>query len=126
MYPSCVGKSEESIKNMFAYAKNILLDAVQCVVVVVAYCNKDVKTPHTGDQMKHAQLARLIELCVLALGEVEAPVHFLQCDQTTDHVSAAGIGHSGCHLSASRTRKCRRRSHNWDKERHRILFTAAA
>lgn len=42
------------------------------------YCHKNVKTPDAGHQVKHAQLTGLVELGVLALGEVETPVHLLQ------------------------------------------------
>lgn len=63
----------------------------------VTYCNEDVKTPHTRNKVKHTQLARLIKLCVLALGEVETSVYFLQHDNTTGHVNAAGFSNNGWH-----------------------------
>lgn len=44
----------------------------------VVYRQKNVKAPNAGHQVEDAQLTRLIELGVLALGEVETPIDFLR------------------------------------------------
>lgn len=44
----------------------------------VAYREKNVKAPNAGHQVEDAQLARLVELGVLALGKVETPIDFLR------------------------------------------------
>lgn len=49
----------------------------------VAYRQKNVKAPNAGHQVEDAQLARLIELGVLALGKVETPIDFLRGGRDT-------------------------------------------
>lgn len=68
----------------------------------VAYCQKNVKAPNAGHQVEDAELARLIELGVLALGEVETPIDFLRGGRNTTRsreretlLSRAAVGGSG-------------------------------
>lgn len=74
MYPSC-HKNQGGENDMI-----IVLNVLKCVwiLVLITHRYEDVKTPNTRHQVEHTQLTRLIELGVLALGEVEAPDDFLQ------------------------------------------------
>lgn len=65
------------------------------------YCHKNVKTPDAGHQVEHAQLTGLVELGVLALGEVETPVHPLQGNERSREHIAVSTGDASA-PSASR------------------------
>lgn len=66
-----------NMQEIFVNGK-LLVGMIQTHNKDATYCHKNVKTPDAGHQVKHAQLTGLVELGVLALGEVETPVHLLQ------------------------------------------------
>lgn len=70
--------------------------------LIITHRYEYVKTPNTRHQVEHTQLTRLIELGVLALGEVEAPDDFLQhnnrsCERSHNgyHYISASVTHEG-------------------------------
>lgn len=73
--------------------RKMLVGIIQTYNKDATYCHKNVKTPDAGHQVEHAQLTGLIELGVLALGEVETPVHLLQgntdATRSREHVTVS-------------------------------------
>lgn len=87
----------------------------------ITHCYEYVKTPNTRHQVEHAQLTRLVELGVLALGEVEAPDDFLWhnnrlCERSHNgwELNSASVRHEGVSQEQKHSIQ--------HAQRHRILF----
>lgn len=116
-----------AIKIRGKHYTRIVPNGQKCVQVLyfisflITHCYEYVKTPNTRHQVEHAQLARLVELGVLALGEVEAPDDFLRhnnrlCERSHNgwELNSATVRHEG----VSQVQK-----HSIQHtQRHRILF----